>query len=95
MSEPTPIKPLRKEKTQPERVPIRTGPNTIKEFRVTQLEENLPGWAKELDMSVAELVAIIRARRYVPAAPPVGKELRSSSWYTSDNHSGNYRGDYI
>ena len=90
MSEPVPIAPLRAEDQQPERVPIRTGPGTIKHFRVTQLEADLSRWAQELDLSVAELQKVIAARRYRPEPPPVAKEPRSPAWYISDNFSGQY-----
>lgn len=92
MSEPPPIEQLSKATVQPERVPIRTGPNTIRHFRVSQLEGDLEGWARYVNLTVAELVEVIRVRRYTPAPPPVAKEPRSPSWYLSDNHSGNYRG---
>lgn len=93
MSEPAPVVLLRKEASQPERVPFRTGPGTVREIRVSVLEADLVGWAAKLDLTVPELVEIIRVRRFTPPPPPALKPARSPSWYLSDLYGGQYQGE--
>lgn len=81
---PEPVKRHAPNEALPERVPIRINNQTVRDIRVSKLERDLARYAKEFDMTVAELQHLIAIRRYTPTAPLKAVEPRAPSWYLSD-----------
>lgn len=81
---PTPMRRHALNEALPDRVPIRISDRTVRDMRVSKLESDLDFYAKEFDMSVPELQALIASRRYTPEPTLKAVEPRSPSWYVSD-----------